>query len=125
LAEYGYPENVVPKWLPACYTLDSIDVDEFDGAFKCIAATYVKQTDDDIDTLIISYTIYLNDNKKALYFKDNGEVLQYAVKDRVYYVMTNLDDRVIAWQNGDFEGAIMGEFTLEEAEKIIKSIDGE
>lgn len=125
MAEYGYPENVVPKWLPAGYTLDSIDVDEFDGAFKCIAATYVKQTDDDIDTLIISYTIYLNDNKKALYFKDNGEVLQYAVKDRVYYVMTNLDDRVIAWQNGDFEGAIMGEFTLEEAEKIIKSIDGE
>lgn len=125
LAEYGYPENVLPKWLPAGYTLDSIDVDEFEDYIKCIAATFVKQTDDDIDTLIISYTIYLGDDKKALYNKDNGDVVRYEIKDRVYYVMTNLEDRVIAWQNGDFEGAIMGKFTLEEAEKIIKSIDGE
>ncbi len=75
--------------------------------------------------MLISYTIYLGDNKKALYEKDDNNVITYAIKDRVYYVMTNLDDRVIAWQNGNFEGAIMGNFTIEEAEKIIKSIDGE
>lgn len=125
LAEYEYPDNIVPKWLPAGYTLYSIDVDEYEDYIKCIAATFVKQTDDDIDTLIISYTVYLGDDKKALYNKDNGDVVQYAIKGRVYYVMTNLDDRVIAWQNGDFEGSIMGKFTIEEAEKIIKSIDGE
>ena len=125
LAEYGYPENIVPKWLPTGYTFDSIDVNEYEGTFKCIDITFIKQADNDIDTLIISYIIYLNDNKKNLYFKDNADVLQYAIKDRVYYVMTNLDGRIIAWQNGDFEGAIMGKFTIEEAEKIIKSIDGE
>ena len=60
-----------------------------------------------------------------MYEKDDNSVTKYEIKDRVYYVMTNLDDRVIAWQNGNFEGAIMGKFTIEEAEKIIKSIDGE
>lgn len=50
---------------------------------------------------------------------------KYAIGDRVYYVMTNLDDRTIAWQNGDFEGAIMGRFTTDEAEKIINSIKGD
>ncbi len=125
LAESGYPENMVPKWLPDGYTLESINVDKYEDSFKYIGAEFVKQTDDEIDTLLISYTIYLGDNKKALYEKDDNSVITYAIKDRVYYVMTNLDDRVIAWQNGNFEGAIMGNFTIEEAEKIIKSIDGE
>ena len=125
LAEYGYPENTVPQWLPDGYTLESINVDKYEDSFKYIGAEFVKQTDDEIDTLLISYTIYLGDNKKALYEKDDNNVITYAIKDRVYYVMTNLDDRVIAWQNGNFEGAIMGNFTIEEAEKIIKSIDGE
>lgn len=125
LAEYGYPENMVPQWLPDGYTLESINVDKYEDSFKYIGAEFVKQTDDEIDTLLISYTIYLGDNKKALYEKDDNSVITYAIKDRVYYVMTNLDDRVIAWQNGNFEGAIMGNFTIEEAEKIIKSIDGE
>ncbi len=125
LAEYGYPENIVPKWLPDGYTLESINVDKYEDSFKYIGAEFVKQTDDEIDTLLISYTIYLGDNKKALYEKDDNNVITYAINDRVYYVMTNLDNRVIAWQNGNFEGAIMGNFTIEEAEKIIKSIDGE
>lgn len=125
LAEYGYPENTVPQWLPDGYTLESINVDKYEDSFKFIDATFVKQTGDEIDTLLVSYTIYLGDNKKALYEKDDNSVVTYAINDRVYYVMTNLDDRVIAWQNGNFEGAIMGKFTMEEAEKIIKSIDGE
>lgn len=125
LAEYGYPENVVPKWLPDGYTLESIKVNEYEDAFKFIDATFVKQTDDETEYLLISYTIYLGDNKSALYEKDDESVTKYEVKDRVYYVMTNLDNRVIAWQNGSFEGSIMGKFTIEEAEKIIKSIDGE
>lgn len=125
LAEYGYPENTVPQWLPDGYTLESIDEGEHEGSFKSVVATFVKQTGDETDTLIISYTTYLGGNKKALYEKDDNSVTKYEIKDRVYYVMTNLDDRVIAWQNGNFEGAIMGKFTIEEAEKIIKSIDGE
>ena len=125
LAEYGYPENTVPQWLPDGYTLESINVDKYEDSFKYIGAEFVKQTGDETDTLIISYTTYLGGNKKALYEKDDNSVTKYEIKDRVYYVMTNLDDRVIAWQNGNFEGAIMGKFTIEEAEKIIKSIDGE
>lgn len=125
LAESGYPENTVPQWLPDGYTLESINVDKYEDSFKYIGAEFVKQTDDEIDTLLISYTIYLGDNKKALYEKDDNNVITYAINDRVYYVMTNLDNRVIVWQNGNFEGAIMGNFTIEEAEKIIKSIDGE
>ncbi len=125
LAEYGYPENTVPQWLPDGYTLDSIDVGEHEGSFKSVVATFVKQTDDESDNLIISYIINLGDNNKALYEKDIGDIVQYTIKDKVYYIMTNLDNRVIAWQNGNFEGAIMGKFTIEEAEKIIKSIDGE
>ena len=125
LAEYGYPENTVPQWLPDGYTLESINVDKYEDSFKYIGAEFVKQTDDEIDTLLISYTIYLGDNKKALYEKDDNNVITYAINDRVYYVMTNLDNRVIAWKNGNFEGTIIGNFTIEEAEKIIKSIDGE
>ena len=125
LAEYGYPENTVPQWLPDGYTLDLISVDKYEDSFKSVVATFVKQTGDETDTLIISYTTYLGGNKKALYEKDDNSVIKYEIKDRVYYVMTNWDDIVIAWKNGNFEGAIMGKFTIEEAEKIIKSIDGE
>ncbi len=125
LAEYGYPENTVPKWLPAGYTLKSITEDKYEDYIKYIDATFVKQTGNKTDALVISYTMYLGDNKKALYEKDDENVITYEIKNRVYYVMTNLDNSVIAWQNGNFEGSITGKFTVEEAEKIIRSIDGE
>ena len=125
LAEYGYPENNVPKCLPAGYILKSLDEGKNGDSFKSVIATFVKQTDDGIDTLIISYTINLGNDNKPLYEKDTENVVQYVLNDKVYYIMTNLDNRVIAWKNGNFEGTIIGNFTIEEAEKIIKSIDGE
>ena len=39
--------------------------------------------------------------------------------------MTNLDNRVIVWRNGNVEGSIKGDFSLAEAKQIINSIYGE
>lgn len=67
LAEYGYPENIVPRWLPEGYTLDSIDVDEFEYSFNSISATFIRGAGEETETLIIGYTKYVGDNKDALY----------------------------------------------------------
>ena len=90
-----------------------------------IDAVFYRETDIDTNELYINYKIYLSNNKKPLYEKDNIDVNEYIINDIEHYIISNLDKNIIIWQNENIEGAITGNFSLNEAEKIIDSIYGE
>ena len=124
VAEYAGDTDLVPKSLPAGYLFGDVFVSECDSFMK-IDAVFYRETDIDTNELYINYKIYLSNNKKPLYEKDNIDVNEYIINDIEHYIISNLDKNIIIWQNENIEGAITGNFSLNEAEKIIDSIYGE
>lgn len=117
-----YSDNeLVPKWLPADYVAEETNVSELDS-YTRIHANFYREKTDYIDEIYIDYTFLPDKNNKPLYEKDTKEVEEYSVHNISHYIMTNLDNRVIVWRNGDIECSIKGDFSLVEAKQIINSI---
>lgn len=118
----AYSDNkLVPTWLPADYVLEETNVSELDS-YTRIHANFYREKTDYIDEIYIDYTFLPDKNNKPLYEKDTKEVEEYSVHNISHYIMTNLDNRVIVWRNGDIECSIKGDFSLVEAKQIINSI---
>lgn len=123
VAEYSNID-CVPKWLPDGYTggdLSSCGID----IYKKISSVFYKQIDEKYVKLYIDYRIYSNPDQMALYEKDSEKVTEYIYGGITHYIMSNLDNMVIVWYNGNIEGSITGSFSLDDAKKIINSIYGE
>ena len=117
-----YSDNeLVPKWLPTDYLAGETNVSELDS-YTRIHANFYREKTDYIDEIYIDYTFLPDKNNKPLYEKDTKEVEEYSVHNISHYIMTNLDNRVIVWRNGNIEGSIKGDFSLAEAKQIINSI---
>ena len=117
-----YSDNkLVPKWLPADYVLEEKNVSEIDS-YIVIEADFYRENTNYIEKIYIDYRFLPDKNNKPLYEKDTKEVEEYSVHNISHYIMTNLDNRVIVWRNGNIEGAIKGDFSLAEAKQIINSI---
>lgn len=114
-------EPLVPEWLPTDYLAGETNVSELDS-YTRIHANFYREKTDYIDEIYIDYTFLPDKNNKPLYEKDTKEVEEYSVHNISHYIMTNLDNRVIVWRNGNIEGSITGDFSLVEAKQIINSI---
>lgn len=114
-------EPLVPKWLPAGYVAIETEVAELDS-YIVIRNDFYKENADVVNKIFIDYIFLSDDYKKPLYEKDTKEVREYTVHNISHYILTNLDNRVIVWRNGNVEGAIKGDFSLAEAKQIINSI---
>ncbi len=114
-------EPLVPEWLPTDYLAGETNVSELDS-YTRIHANFYREKTDYIDEIYIDYTFLPDKNNKPLYEKDTKEVEEYSVHNISHYIMTNLDNRVIVWRNGNIEGSIKGDFSLAEAKQIINSI---
>lgn len=116
LNEYYINEKVIPTWLPDGYEFDSVEVNN--------GSRHV--------TIDILYTldeskIYVTITKKlmqitGMYEKDDNEVTVYKAGGIEHYIMTNINRRKIVWTNREYECMITGNFSVEEAEKMIDSI---
>lgn len=114
-------EPLVPKWLPTDYLAGETNVSELDS-YTRIHANFYREKTDYIDEIYMDYRFLSTNDKKPLYEKDTKEVEEYSVHNISHYIMTNLDNRVIVWRNGNIEGSIKGDFSLAEAKQIINSI---
>ena len=120
VAEYNNEIACVPKWLPSGYKFNDLEI--FDkNLYTAIQANFYKDMNNNTEEIYIDYRIYLNPDQMALYEKDS----EYIYGGITHYIMSNLDNMVIVWYNGNIEGSITGSFSLEDAKKIINSIYGE
>jgi hypothetical protein len=113
---YGITTQLAPTWFPDGYLLDSISVTET-PLRTTFDASYVKNGER-ISVTIIS----LIKPSTSTYEKDDGEVTVYTTNSIDYYIMTNLNRTNVVWTTENYECSFSGNFSLEEAKKIIDSI---
>lgn len=121
VAESGFDPALAPGWLPEGYELESCETTDLNSWFDLFAA-YTKGE----DYLMVHLTRYKDtegSSGSATYIKDDEPVVEYERNGIIYYIMTNHEFRNIVWKYGDLEGSIGGPITLEEAERIVDSID--
>ncbi len=124
VAEYAGDTDLVPKSLPAGYLFGDLEV-FIDESYSRISAEFYKSIDSGIDKIYIDYRFPFNVTNTPFYEKDFADVEEYEINGIQYYIMEDLDVRMIIWRNGIFEGSIKGSFSLAEAKEIINSIYGE
>ncbi len=124
VAEYAGDTDLVPKSLPAGYLFGDLEV-FIDESYSRISARFYKETNNGIDEIYIDYRFPFTVNNIPFYEKDFADVEEYEINGIQYYIMEDLDVRMIIWRNGIFEGSIKGSFSLAEAKEIINSIYGE
>lgn len=116
LNQYGITANLVPTWFPDGYSLKSVDVSET-PARTTIYAIYSCE-DDEVLVTITS----LSKPSTSTFEKDNNDVTVYSANGIEHYIMTNLDLTNVVWKEETYECSISGDFSLEEAKKMINSI---
>lgn len=133
MAVYNKYVKLVPKWLPAGYRAGELTVNDY-GHHLFVTADFNKKYGNDLDKIYINYNAWGHwDNKPAilspemqaiqsLYEMKFGSIVRYSLNNIDYYILGNDGRRAIKWQNGKYEGNIVGPFSLEEATKMINSI---
>lgn len=124
VAEYAGDTDLVPKSLPAGYLFGDMEVFR-DESYSRISAEFYKSIDSGIDKIYIDYRFPFTVANTPFYEKDFADVEKYEINGTQYYIMEDLDVRMIIWRNGIFEGSIKGSFSSAEAKEIINSIYGE
>lgn len=112
-------DAVLPKWLPAGYEFYNVKIEETETNKLEVWAAYSKNKN--IEALVICY-IYSDDNSKTLYEMDNVDSTAYIVNGIKHCIVPNVGYKTISWQNNNFECYIVGDFSIEEAKKIVDSI---
>ena len=118
LDKYNINTKVAPKWLPEGYSFKSVDVAE--SPLRTIVNSIYSNKDDEILVTIISLAV----PSASTYEKDSSNVIKYNADGIEHYIMTNLERTKVVWMTGNYECSITGNFSVEEAEKIIDSIYG-
>ncbi len=119
LDSYGITAKLTPIWLPDGYALQNININSTPVQTSFIA-DYKSSSNSEI---IISITSFTNPQFQT-YEKDDENLTVYSVQGFKYYIMSNVERRNIIWQTENCECSISGNFSLDEAKKIIDSIYG-
>lgn len=128
LADHGLDAGLAPTWIPDDYSFWNAQSTSFSDpesgkqiSSLSVNAAYTKGE----DLFQVNLTVYTDEadaQSSFTYIKDDNPVVEYEHNGIVYYIMTNLEYRNIAWKDGLLEGSIGGPITLEEAKRVIDSI---
>jgi len=120
LRDYGIEEQLAPTWLPAGYKMESIYVSgkDYQTVFNAIYTRLIDNTKEELSINIV----IKQDSDNIIYEIDNQGAVPYNVNDIDHYIMDNLGQQRIVWQNADTECYISGDFTEREAKKMVNSI---
>lgn len=116
LREYGINYELVPSWLPGDYVLKDLKIKESPKG-----NTFVAVYDDESHVILVSIS-YLSKPTGRIYEKDDKDVVIYKVNDIDHYIISNLDKADIIWRRENLECFITGEYSLDDAKKMINSI---
>ena len=109
-------EKLVPSWFPEGYRFDEIEVNE------TLRATIfqIKYSSEESDIWITIRK--LEEPTAVTYEKDDNEVIMYEAGGIKHYIMTDIGIRKIVWAIQEYECNITGDFSLQDAKRIINSI---
>ena len=116
LDHYGVTEKLSPTWFPDDYLLEDIKVTETPAKI-IFTAIYIRADEEiliTIETLLSPFT--------RTYEKDSKDVIIFEINGVEHFIMTNLDIVNVVWKHKNYECSIIGNLSLEEAEKMINSI---
>ena len=122
LSDYGDIENLVPKWLPDGYNFQDVETVQYpDG--QLINSVFAKYTDDEEQYISINYRQGMANMDKH-YEKTDEDAIRYVNGNIEHYIIKNDNNLAVIWLNNDFECSIIGQFSVDEAKKIINSLYG-
>lgn len=121
LDEQGIYGSIIPQWLPTGYKFIASETFEDDSCIE-VLALYERHTETNKDAMSIYIKYELDNSKVRVCEKDTESIVTYTVGEIEHYIMTNLQNREIIWHNGNIECCISGQFTQEDAERMIDSI---
>jgi len=116
LEEHGITDLVAPTWLPDGFTLSELHANDLPGMMFFVAFYEY----DDL-TLIIQIS-KVSEYTTSLFEKDEGEPEIFRRNNIDHHFMTNDGRLVVVWATGDFENAIFGDISVNQAKEMISSI---
>lgn len=121
--QYGVKSKVVPLWYPDGFQHNYIEISETPQT----TTFRIQYTDNNNNNeIVIKYLIIPKQDSSELdtsvYEKDNSEYSTYTVNGRSHFIASNNARTHIVWHAENCECSIIGDFSLEEAEKMIDSI---
>lgn len=120
LKDYGVEEKLAPTWLPSGYNMESLNA--FESDYKLgFNAVYTRTIDNRKEELSINI-VKKQDDVNIIYEIDEMGAELYTTNNIDHYIADNLGKERIVWRNLNIECYISGDFTEDEAKKIIDSI---
>lgn len=116
LDTYDIEEKVVPTWIPKGYELDSIEVTESPKVLY-FSASYISESG-----YILITVKNIEGTDGASFEKDGSNPEIFKVNSIEHYFMSNLNEEIVAWTNGENECSISATVSRNELKKIIRSI---
>ena len=119
MQEYGFPDNLLPTYLPEGYEADAVK-HESNGAFIKLFCALNKSD----DSIMLEYTMYLNNQVTEETQKDEDDPNPYERGGVMHYIMTNDETYYVIWTAGNVKCSIYGASSREELTLMISSIYG-
>ena len=116
LRDNGITTDGLPTWIPRDYALSEVTSRATDGLIKCTAVYQAERGE--IVIRVISYSTYGMGMAEE---RGEGGIL-YSHNGTQYYIISNSGQTKIGWQRGTNSYVISGQFSEDEARKIIDSI---
>ena len=117
LAFHNAPPNVVPQRFPVGYELAEFHYTPFSSAYATFGCVY----SDGTNCIVLSYAVFYTDNHRV-FAKDEDNPDTYTVSGIDHYIMTNDDQYIAVWQNGNFECSLSGFTSREDLFRVIDSM---
>ena len=119
MKENGFPDELLPTYLPAGYETVEVKCEVHSGFVKA----YCRLKNNDAP-ITLNYTMYLTDQIMANAQKDVDGPDVYKVKGVAHHIMTNVDMYSAVWTVDNVECLIHGVESREELIQMIDSIYG-
>lgn len=110
--------DIVPIWVPEGFSLEKVEQD-ITPMQEIYRALYL----DGDKKMTIRVQTYLSDEFQKIEILDVSEI--YTVSETEYYIFENTDHIQIIWYTNRYECHISGDLTINEAKKMIDSIEKE
>jgi len=117
LSEYGITDRLAPTWIPADFVLTDFEIVELPTNITIVS--YFMNGNKTLVVQIISFS-----DMADYYYEMSGEedITIYRRNGIDHYIMMNEKRVSVKWSYENYEGYIIGDITVEDAEIIIHSI---
>lgn len=111
---------MVPMWAPSGTEIKE-DIRVIERA-NSIRIQGIYKIDEDEFTIRVQIYSEMPDEYDGVYEKDGNGISRYEFGGIIHYIMDNNENAGVAWINGEAEGSIQGNISVEYLEKMIDSI---